>query len=106
MKLSAQDTALLDILKLVRERPAIILQGVSFERLHGFINGVLLGLFWPRLAESPLIDLFQDWLRAQTGLDTWAGWDGIIRLLSSDDRHAFDTFYKQLDAFLKDSPPS
>jgi hypothetical protein len=106
MVLSKEDETLLETLRMVQKHPAIMLGGASFERLHGFIEGVIHGLSWPAMGNSPMIDLFQTWLGTRNGLGDWAAWHRIIRLLSSDDRNGFDTFFRQLDAFLEDSRES
>jgi hypothetical protein len=79
------------------------LQGGSFERLVGFINGFLWGRFPDDSDPVPVLARFQIWLRKQHGVGDWAAWAAIIRLLGSTDQHAMEVFFRQFDAFLKDA---
>src|SRR4051794_23732490 len=82
MSSALKDHPLVEAITLVRHRPAMYIDGASFERLHGFINGYLLGRGYPGGGDWRLLESFQVWLKPYAGVGAPGPWDRIIRFLS------------------------
>jgi hypothetical protein len=77
--------------------------GPSLERLSGFISGFLHARLGPEVPDPRLLKRFSEWQRAHTGIDKEASWMQFIRFYSSDDRSAFEAFYRDFETFMSET---
>ena len=97
------ENELIALLRKVHERPAMYIGGPSLAHLDGFILGFLHARLAPDEPDPALMKEFSRWQRARTGIDKEASWIQFIRFYATDDRSAFDVFFHDFEAFLRDT---
>lgn len=91
------------LLNKIHQRPGMYLGSPSLTKLHLFLHG-----YWyareeqgiPPSQEEKEFNGFQDWIQQRFKVTATASWAKIILLYATDERDAFELFYKLWTEFL------
>lgn len=98
-------TEFYELLNRIQNKPAMYIGSPSISNLFMFLCGYqhsrdLLGT--PVTEQEEEFAEFQPWLQKRFAVNTSASWAKIILFYSTDESHAFDSFFDLLEKFIKD----
>jgi hypothetical protein len=94
-----------ELLNSIHKKPAMYIGSPSISNLFMFLCGYQHAR---DLLETPVTEQeeefaeFQPWLQKKIAVNTSASWAKIILFHSTDESHAFDSFFDLLEEFIKD----
>ena len=101
-------TKFYQLLDRIHKKPGMYIGSRSISNLFMFLCGYQHArdlLETPVTKQEEKFTEFQPWLQKRFAINTSASWAKIILLYSTDESHAFDTFFDMLQEFIKDKYP-
>jgi hypothetical protein len=101
-------TKFYELLDRIQKKPGIYIDSSSISNLFMFLCGYQHArdlLEMPVTVQEEEFAEFQPWLQKRFAVNTSASWAKIILFYSTDESHAFDTFFDLLAEFIKDKYP-
>jgi hypothetical protein len=98
-------TKFYELLDRIQKKPAMYIGSPSISNLFMFLCGYQHAR---DLLETPVTEQeeefaeFQPWLQKKFAVNTSASWAKIILFYSTDESHAFDSFFDLLEEFIKE----
>ena len=101
-------TKFYELLDRIQKKPGIYIGSRSISNLFMFLCGYQHArdlLETPVTKQEEKFTEFQPWLQKRFAINTSASWAKIILLYSTDESHAFDTFFDILEEFVNSKYP-
>jgi hypothetical protein len=98
-----------DLLHQIEQKPALFLGSPSLSNLYMFLTGYQFARRESKLPLSPQereFQGFQPWLQDRLGIKTSQSWSQLILFHSTDERDAFERFFRLFDEFVQCQHPS
>jgi hypothetical protein len=91
--------SIVELIQLIRKRPAMYLGRRSISCLQAFIEGWFLRN--PKdVADGEIMNEFQDWIEKKYKTSTTHSWRSIILFYSQDENEALENFFKDFEEFM------
>jgi hypothetical protein len=98
-------TTFYELLARIQKKPAMYIASPSISNLFMFLCGYQHArdlLETPVTQQEKKFAEFQPWLQKKFAVNTSASWAKIILFYSTDESHAFDSFFDLMEEFIKD----